>query len=178
MRSFVKLASYSHILSIYPSYSYSLSIYPSYSHSLSIYPSYSHSLSIYPSYSHSLSIYPPASQAVLVVKNPPTNTRKVRDTGLIPGSGRSPGEGHGNPVQYSFLENPMDRGAWRAMVSRAIKSRARLKRLSTAQYIYLTISIHLSIALYLSPPLLTAPSLSLSSRLSLLGLPCPSLTSI
>ena len=44
-----------------------------------------------------------------VIKNPPAN---AGDVGLIPGSGRSPGEGHGNPIQYSCLENPMDRGAW------------------------------------------------------------------
>ena len=47
----------------------------------------------------------------LVVKNPPAIARDVRDTGSIPGSGRSPGEGHSNPRQYSCLENPMDRGA-------------------------------------------------------------------
>ena len=52
-----------------------------------------------------------ASQVVLVVKNPPANAGDVRDVGLIPGWGRSPGEGHGNPLQYSCLENPMDRGA-------------------------------------------------------------------
>ena len=57
---------------------------------------------------------------VLVVKNPPAN---VRDAGLIPRSGRSPGGGHGNPLQYSCLENPMDRGAWRATVHRVAKSR-------------------------------------------------------
>ena len=45
-----------------------------------------------------------ASQAVLVVKNPPASAGEVRDMGLIPGSGRSPGEGHGNPLQYSWLE--------------------------------------------------------------------------
>ena len=50
-----------------------------------------------------------ASQVVLVVKNPPANARDIRDTILIPGSGRSPGGGHGNPLQYSCLENPMDR---------------------------------------------------------------------
>ena len=50
------------------------------------------------------------------VKNLPANPRAAGDTGLIPGSGRSPGEGYGNPLQYSCLENPMDRGAWRAMV--------------------------------------------------------------
>ena len=48
----------------------------------------------------------------LVVKNLPSNAGDVRDTGLIPGSGRSPGAGYGNPLQYSCLENPMDRGAW------------------------------------------------------------------
>ena len=47
-----------------------------------------------------------------VVKNPHVNAGGVRDTGLIPRSGRSPGEEHGNPLQYSCLENPMDRGAW------------------------------------------------------------------
>ena len=53
-----------------------------------------------------------ASQVALVVKNLPANAGDIRDTGLIPGSGKSPGEGHGNPLQYSYLENPMDRGAW------------------------------------------------------------------
>ena len=50
-----------------------------------------------------------------VVKNPPAN---VGDLSLIPGSGRSPGEGNGNPLQYASLENPMDRGAWQATVHR------------------------------------------------------------
>ena len=50
---------------------------------------------------------------VLVVKNPPGNAGDIRDVGLIPGSGRSPGKGHGNPLQHSYLENLMDRGAWR-----------------------------------------------------------------
>ena len=48
-----------------------------------------------------------------VVKNPPAN---AEDVGLIPGSGRAPEEGNGNPLQYSFLGNPMDRGAWWATV--------------------------------------------------------------
>ena len=48
---------------------------------------------------------------VLVVKNLPSNAGDSRDVGLIPGLGRSPGAGHGNPLQYSCLENPMDRGA-------------------------------------------------------------------
>ena len=59
---------------------------------------------------------------VLVVKNLPANVGNVRDVGSIPGSGRSPGGGHGNPLQYSFLENPMDIGAWQAMVHRVTKS--------------------------------------------------------
>ena len=62
-----------------------------------------------------------------VVKNPPANTGNVRDTGLILGSGRSPGEGHGNTFHYSCLENPMDRGAWKPIVHRVTKSQTRLK---------------------------------------------------
>ena len=50
----------------------------------------------------------------LLVKNPPANTGDIRDTGLIPKLGRSPGGGHGKPLQYSCLENLMDRGAWQA----------------------------------------------------------------
>ena len=49
---------------------------------------------------------------VLVVKNPPANVGDLRDAGSVPGLGSSPGEGHGSPLQYSCLENPMDRGAW------------------------------------------------------------------
>ena len=52
---------------------------------------------------------------MLVVKNPPDNTEDARDTGSIPGSGRSPGGGNGNPLQYFCLENPVDRGAWWAL---------------------------------------------------------------
>ena len=51
-----------------------------------------------------------------VVKNPPVNAEDARDASLIPGSGRSPGEGNGNPLQYSCLENSMDRGAWQDTV--------------------------------------------------------------
>ena len=64
-----------------------------------------------------------ASQVVLVVKNPPANAGDRRGTGLIPGSGRSYGEGTGNPLQYSCLENPMDRGTWQATVHEVTKSR-------------------------------------------------------
>ena len=83
-----------------------------------------------------------ASQVVLVVKNPPDNTGYIRDMGLIPWLGRSPGGGHGNPPQYSCLENPMDRGAWRATVHRVAKSHTRLKRLSTAQYSLMRFFVH------------------------------------
>ena len=66
-----------------------------------------------------------ASQVVLVVKNPPANAGDARDSGSIPGSGRSPGRGNGNPLQYSCLENFMGRGAWRATVHGVTKSRTR-----------------------------------------------------
>ena len=72
-----------------------------------------------------------ASQVALVVKNPPAKAGDTTDPGLIPGSGRSPGGGHGNPLQYPCLENPMDRGAWQATVHGVAKSQTRLKRLST-----------------------------------------------
>ena len=59
------------------------------------------------------------------------SARDIRDVGLIPGLGRSPGGGHGNPLKYSCLENPMDRGAWGAIVRRVPKSQTQLKWLST-----------------------------------------------
>ena len=58
----------------------------------------------------------------LVLKKPPAKAGDKRDVGLIPGSGRSPGGGHGNPLQYLCLENPMDRGAWHATVHAVAKS--------------------------------------------------------
>ena len=57
-----------------------------------------------------------------MVKNPPANAGDTGDSGLISGSGRSPGEGDGTPLQYSCLENPMGRGAWRPTVHRVTKS--------------------------------------------------------
>ena len=59
---------------------------------------------------------------VLVVENLLINTGDIRDLGLIPGPGRSPGGGYGNPLQYSFQENPTGRGAWQAAVHRVAKS--------------------------------------------------------
>ena len=65
---------------------------------------------------------------VPVVKNPSANTGDARDAGLIPGSGKSPGGGHGNPLQYSCLENPMARGAWQATVHGVGKSQTWTRR--------------------------------------------------
>ena len=65
-----------------------------------------------------------------MAKNPPANAGDVRDASLIPGSGISSGGGHDNPLQCSCLENPMDKGAWRAMSHRAAQSRTQLKQLS------------------------------------------------
>ena len=71
-----------------------------------------------------------AFQLGLVVKNLPANAGGIRDMASIPGSGRSPGGGHGHPLQYSCLENPMDRGVWQAAVHRVEKDWTWLKQLS------------------------------------------------
>ena len=68
-----------------------------------------------------------ALEVALVVKNLLANTGDTGDEGFIPGLGRSPGVGNGNPLQYSCLENPMDRGAWQTIVHNVAKSRTRLK---------------------------------------------------
>ena len=65
-----------------------------------------------------------------MVKNPPAKAGDTRDVGSIPGLGRFPGGGHGNPLQYSCLENPMNREAWKATVYGVTKSQTRLKILS------------------------------------------------
>ena len=67
-----------------------------------------------------------ASQVALVVKNSPANAGVIRGLGSIPGLGRSLGKENGNPLQYSGLENPMDRGAWWAAVCGVTKSWTRL----------------------------------------------------
>ena len=64
---------------------------------------------------------------VLVVNNPPANAGDIREAGSIPGSGRFPGGGNGNPLQYSSLENSVNREAWWATVHRITKSWTRLK---------------------------------------------------
>ena len=70
-----------------------------------------------------------------LVKNPPASAGDVRDVGSVPGSGRSPEEGNGNPLRSSCLENPMDRGAWRCTVHRAAKSWTQL-RTHTAVHVH------------------------------------------
>ena len=69
-------------------------------------------------------------RVVPVIKKLPANAGDVKDMGWLPGSGRSPGGGHGNPLQCSCLETPVDRGAWWAAVHQVAQSRTRLKRLS------------------------------------------------
>ena len=70
-----------------------------------------------------------ASQVALVVKNPPANAGDIRDMGSVTGSGRSPGGGNGNLLQYSCLENPIDSGAWQDTVHGVTKSWIPLKSL-------------------------------------------------
>ena len=76
------------------------------------------------------------SQVALVVRHPLANAGGVGDLGLISGLGRSPGGGHGNPLQYSCLENPMDRGAWQATIHSVAKGLTQLKRLSMHAHIW------------------------------------------
>ena len=87
-----------------------------------------------------------------MVKNPPANSGDARDAGLIPASGRSPGGGNGNTLQYSCLENPMDRGAWRAKVCGFTNSRAQLS--THIQHIHthmITVRFKTCFTGYLSP---------------------------
>ena len=67
------------------------------------------------------------SQVALLIKNLPANAGDVKETGLIPGSGRSPGGGNVNALEYACLENPKDRGAWQATVHEIAKGRTKLK---------------------------------------------------
>ena len=89
---------------------------------------------------------------VLVVKNPPANAGDIRDVSSIPGPGRSPAGGHGNPLQYSCLEKPMNRGVWQATVHRVAKSWTRLNQLSmhTRDYETRKTSKTLSLTTYLA----------------------------
>ena len=75
----------------------------------------------------------------IVVKNPPANAEDIRDMGSIPGSGRANRGGHGNPLQYSCLENPMDRGAWQAIQSIGSQRVKMTEALSTHISIFNTV---------------------------------------
>ena len=72
-----------------------------------------------------------------MVKNPPANAGDIRDMGSIPGSGKSPGGGHGNPLQYSCLENPIDSGAWQDTIyeSKVYVTVEKLLNLSESQFL-------------------------------------------
>ena len=100
-----------------------------------------------------------ASQVAVVVKNLPAIAGDVRDTGQIPKQGRFPGGGHGNPAQYSCLENPMNRGAWKTIVHRVAKSWTE-----TTQQAHKVNSMEITICSKLKPYsqflLLCLPSLS------------------
>ena len=72
---------------------------------------------------------------VLVVKSMPANAGDIRDMGSVPGSGRFPGGGHGNPFQYSCLENHMDRGAWQGTIHGVTQDRTQLKQLNVHTHI-------------------------------------------
>ena len=81
-------------------------------------------------------MYTGASQAALGVKNLPVNAGDTGDAGSIPGSGRSPEGGHENPLQYFCLENPMNRGAWQAIVIRVTKSLRHCSNLAHTLHVY------------------------------------------
>ena len=78
----------------------------------------------------------------VVPKNLTTSTGEARDAGSIPGSGSFPRGGHGNPLQYSCLENPKDRGAWQVRVHRVTKSQTQLKWLSMHANIFFLLQLH------------------------------------
>ena len=100
-----------------------------------------------------------------VVKNPPANAGDIRDTGSVSGLGRSPGEGHGNPLQYSCLGNPMDRGAWWATVHGVARSQTRLKWLNMHTCIYPTEWDYFPQHLYRFPLTSNAPGFQFSASL-------------
>ena len=81
-----------------------------------------------------------------MVKNTPANAGDARDAGRIPGLGRSPGGGYSNPLQCPCLENPMDRGAWQAIVHGVSKNQTQLKQFSTQ-----CVSANPKLLIYLSP---------------------------
>ena len=112
-------------------------------------------------YRKSLWVLCPLLQVALVVNNRPAHARDIEDASLIPGSGRPTGGGNGNPLQYSCLENPMDRGLWQAAVHGVAQSLTGLKRLSTHAHTQLPVVLSLPHPLsktemsqrHLNPPL-------------------------
>ena len=82
-----------------------------------------------------------------MVKSPPANAGDIRDMGSIPGSGRPLGEGHSNPLQYSCLKNPLDRGPWWAIVHGVTKNWSPLKRLSMHTHSLSIINVVVRLAL-------------------------------
>jgi len=86
---------------------------------------------------NTIHIYIGAFQVAPVVQNLTANAGDIRDAGLIPWSGRSPGEGRGTLLQYSCLENPLDRGAWVTTVHRVTQSQTQLKRQHSTAYIWI-----------------------------------------
>ena len=86
-----------------------------------------------------------ASEVALVVRKSPASAGDERDVGSIPGWGRSPGGGHGNPLQNSCLENPMDRGTWQYTVHGVTKSGTQLKQLSTRRCAFCLWDLHYSL---------------------------------
>ena len=95
-----------------------------------------------------------ASQVAVVVKNLSANAGDIRDIGLIPGLGRSPGGGHGNPLQYSCLENPWDRGAWQLESIGSHRVKHNSSNLARTQSVAVKLTIKYSIKI-LSPWILT-----------------------
>ena len=83
-------------------------------------------------------------------KESASNAGDIREVGLIPGLGRSPGEGHGNPLQYSCLGNPLDRGPWWATVHRVTKSQIRVKRISTHTKLHMVVQVMFSLSFNLT----------------------------
>ena len=86
-----------------------------------------------------------ASQVAPMAKNLPANAGDIRDLGSIPGSGRAAGGEHSNTLQYSCLENPMDRGTWWSTVHRVALSRTQLKRLSIHAHMHKEYSLDLCV---------------------------------
>ena len=109
-------------------------------------------------------VYLWASQVTSVVKNPPANAGDIREGGSFPELGRSPRRRHGNPLQYSCLENPMDRGAWWATVHGITKSRTWLKRLSTHTHVYLCLPNRLRASWRLPNPILPLSAVAPSAE--------------